>query len=242
VTFPQYEIPIVYPRPLQEIPTATHRTLFEQESSIIREKSPTLPPRYSQMGIEPPVILPKTNRVRSPPVATRTKSIVKDQSQNIYQEIDSTSTDDDQGHTPNADLQFIRGAIERVFHFHGGSTTDTTSESSTHYEEVEDDNQKQYPAVEAVQRFYHHKNLTDLDKPITNLDNSSTSKKTRSAKKIRSKSSSETSSEEVDDTLNDIEVISHHSPPTSSENSSKTKKSSQQTQTIGRVCNQIFSD
>jgi hypothetical protein len=177
------------------------------------------------LEFEPPVIPPKINRVRSPPVPTRTKSIEKDHSQNIYQEIDSTSPDEDQRPTPNADLQFIRGAIDRVFHFHGGSTTDT-SESSIHYEEVEESNQKPYPAVEAVQRFYHHKNLTDVEKSMTSKSNSSKTP-------VRKKPSEhdQTSSEEVDDTLNDIEEVDYHDEKSKRQVSSKT---SQQTQTIGR--------
>ncbi len=188
------------------------------------------------MDLEPPIILPKTNQVRSPPVPARTKSLEKDHSQNIYQEIDSTSPDEDQGHTPNADLQFIRGAIDRVFHFHGGSSTDTTSDSSMHYEELEESNQKQkpYPAVEAVQRFYNHKNLTDMGKPTTSSkSNSSTSKSTP----VRKKTSEHghTSSEEVDDTLNDIEEVYYHDEKSKRHVHTKT---SQQTQTIGRVCHQ----
>ncbi len=248
VAFPQYEIPVIRPKPVYEIPT--------------------LPPRFSPLEPEPPLVRPKTSRGgqfrTSPPPTIRTKSIENDPSQNIYQEIDSTSTDDDLLPTPNADLQFIRGAIDRVFHFNGQSTTDTTSDSSTYYEEVDDHkrnsskkNSTQYPAVEAVQRFYNHKTFSDSDKPITNLDDivlshSSTSNKSPpiiARKKDRTKSSEyeRTSSEEVDDTLNDIEDVDSHDekikrqrPHTSSEHSSgvqsKIKKTSQETQTIGRVC------
>ena len=239
MTFPQYEIPPVRPKPIPEVPTTTYRP--PPISSLNEEKSPTLPPRFAQIEQPSP-----------PPLPT----------QNIYQEIDSISTDDDQLPTPNADLQFIRGAIERVFHFHGGSTTDTTSESSTHYEEVDEQNRKQYPAIEAVQRFYHHKNLSDdVETPLENGEksHSSISKKTPSIiarKTTTSTKSSEHSSEEIDNTLNDIEEVDSHdeklkrrvlanqTPQTSTDNSPDSqsklkKKTSQETQTIGRVCQHI---
>jgi len=254
---------------------------LEQNSSVIHEENS----RSYQLEQEPSLIRPKTSRGRvpTPPFPTEKKSIEEDRSENIYQEIGFSSIDNNQLKTPNTDLEFIRGAIDRVFHFNGESTTDTTSESSTYYEEVDDNNlnpskktSKQYPAVEAVQRFYNHKTLTDFIKeipigPITNLDdavisNSSISKKSRTRSPIitaRKKHSSKsfeherTSSEEIDDTLNDIEdvdshdekfkrqLIHHHSTHTSNENSplnsldiqSKTKKtSSQEIQTIERVC------
>jgi hypothetical protein len=231
--------------------------------------------------------------VRTPPALPRTTLLEKDHSQNVYQEIDSTSTDDDQPPTPNADLQFIRGTIKRVFDFHAGST----SESSTNYDEISEDNKNdpksisstsssktvskkdtQYPSVEAVQRFYHTKSQSTSEKnnpkqQITNLDDapssnhSSTSNKlyarshpVNARKKDLSKSKSsdneQASSEEVDDTLNDIEDVDYHdeklkrqatnnsSSHTSNENSPvrsldippKTKKASQETQTFERVC------
>ena len=237
---------------------------------------------------------PKTSRERthirstSPP---RVSSTEQDQTPNFYQEIDSTSSDNDKTTTLNADLQFIRGTIKRVLHH--------PSESSTFYEDISDDNKNdnesislsntskissnksnQYPAVEAVQRFYHHKALCNSEtknsnRKITNLDdNSSISNHSSSSssklcahldsanvrKYNLSKSqsnSSETgqaSSEEIDDTLNDIEDDYHddklkrqaannslhtsneNSPLHSSENRIKIKELSQETQTLQRVC------
>jgi len=116
----------------------------------------------------PAVPRPKTSRgrphTRSPLTTT-----------NIYQEIDSVSPEAEE---MNKDLQFIRGAIDRIFHFNGEST----SESNSFYEEVDDETKKhsnQYPAVEAVQRFYHN---------ITNNHTHSSEH-----------------SEEIDDTLNDVD-------------------------------------
>jgi hypothetical protein len=199
---------------------------------------PLPPPRPIYFEQESTVIRPRTSRGRAhtPPP------------QNIYQEIDSTSTDDDQIQTPNSDLQFIRGAIDRVFHFNGESTTDTTSESSIHYEEVSEDKFKklsnQYPAVQAVQRFYNTEKKLPSEQ-ITNLDDnllstSSTSKKSV----ITARKKNPSSSEEIDDTLNDIEDVDYHDEKSkrqlasneNSPNQSKTNKTSQETQTIGRVC------
>jgi hypothetical protein len=223
-------------------------------------------------------VRPQTSRgrVRTPPALPRTTLIEKDHSQNVYQEIDSTSTDDDQPPTPNADLQFIRGAIERVFDFHGQSSTDTTSDSSTHYEELPENNlnestssktlskkNAQYPAVEAIQRFYNHQTTSHSEKQVTNNDKlhsrsplPSARRKDLSKSKSKSSDHERASSEEVDDTLNDIEDVDYHdeklkrqatnnsSSHTSNENSPvrsldippKTKKASQETQTFERVC------
>ncbi|CAF1582382.1 unnamed protein product [Adineta steineri] len=258
IVFPQYEVPTIHPRTTHEIrrsspspppPPPPRPNLFEQESSFIRRTILHKNPTSSSIEQEPSVSSSssstqvhsktKRGRVRTPSPPIRTKPSDKTYKQNIYQEIDSTSTDDDQLQTTsNADLQFIRGAIDRVFHFNGQSTTDTTSESSTYYEEVTDDNQTkskktsaQYPAVEAIQRFYNHKNSTDSDKRIsaeqvTNLDditsnNSSISKKTQSRSppitarkmdysKTKSSNQERMSSDEVDDTLNDIEDVDSH--------------------------------
>ena len=160
-------------------------------------------------------------------IQPRTKSTDKTAPiQNIYQEIDWTSTDDDQSTTtPNADLQFIRGAIERVFQFNDRSSTDTTSKSSTHYEEVKGTNGRQYPAVEAVQRFYQHKNRSDRENGTT---------------KSHSKSSEyeRVHSEQVDDTFNDIEEVNYQNGKSnrrSLDNQRTTHKTSQETQTVRRV-------
>ena len=211
-------------------------------------------------------------RGRTPPTFPRTIHHEHDQPNHIYQEIDRTLANKPRRVTPNADLQFIRGAIERVFEFHGGSTT---SDSSGHYEELPDEQQlnvkksSQYPAVEAIQRFYHHRmpieQVTDLDDVLTN--NSSISNRlyaqspaiTARTNNERSKSSDNerASSEEIDDTLNDIEEvedhdeklkrarINHPSSHTSHDNSpihhpsttttAAAKRSSQETQTFERV-------
>jgi hypothetical protein len=237
----------------EPIPVIT-QSISSRSPEVSQSPSKTIltspPPQFEQ---EPPLIRPKTSRGRQPtpnplppPLPPRTTSIEKDETQNIYQEIDRLSINDDQTPTTgNADLQFIRGTIERVFDFHGEST----SESSTYYEEVSEDNKNdnesislsnnsktvskknnQYPAVEAVQRFYNTKSPSDSEKKnihqqTTNLDDipvsnqSSTSNnlyarshptnlKKENISKSSSKSSSDNeqaSSEEVDDTLNDIE-------------------------------------
>jgi len=210
--------------------------------------SPPPPPRFEQ---ELPLVRPKTSRGRiltppplPPSLPPRTTSTENDETQNFYQEIDRLSINDDEGTTGNDDLQFIRGTIDRVFEFH----SESASEPSTYYEEISEDNKNdnesislsnssktasknndQYPAVEAVQRFYHTKSPSDSEKKniheqTTNLDeipentHSSTSHKLyarshpTNLKKVNlSKSSSKSSdneqasSEEIDDTLNDIE-------------------------------------
>lgn len=265
----------------------------------VTSKSPSPPPLPPKIDEEPlPLVRPKTSRgrVRTPPPPPQ--PVEKEKTQNIYQEIDSTSTDDDQTTTRNADLQFIRGTIERVFDFHGEST----SETSTYYEGVSEDNKNDnesislsnssktvskksdqpHPAVEAVQRFYDTKSPTSSEKKLlqgqtTNLDDvvhhpsnhSSESNKlyarshpTNIKRFNHSKSSSKStdneqaSSEEVDDTLNDIEdddyqdeklrkqITNNNSSHTSNENSPSHlsdkqinhKKTSQETQTLHRVC------
>ena len=180
------------------------------------------------------MIQPRSNRDRriSPP------RIDKHPIQNIYQEIDSTSTDDDRTSTRNSDLQFIRGAIDRVFQFNNRSTTDVTSESSSHYEEVKDSNRRPYPAVEAVQRFYHHKNQPNTEK-VSSLRENST--KTSEYERV--------SSEEIDDTFNDIDEVDYQNGKFnrrlpvnhSSDNRRTTQKTSQETQTVGRVCQHVTS-
>ncbi|CAF2829261.1 unnamed protein product [Rotaria sp. Silwood2] len=270
-----YESPILPTRPI----------IFKQRPSLIHQNatyesspSPIHSSRYEQ---EPSLVRPKTSRGRvrpSPTVVTRTKLNEKEHLQNIYQDIDSAIINTNQIRTKNADLQFIRDAIERVFEFHD----DSTSESSIHYEDVVDNNLNetkknsvQYPAVEAVQRFYDHKILSDINKripneQITNLDdiiisNSSISNQLRNhssvvnqqkkdLSKFKTSEYERTSSEEVDDTLNDIEdvdyhdeklkrqIINNHSTDTSNESSPllssdaklKTNILSQQTQTIER--------
>ncbi|CAF0981224.1 unnamed protein product [Adineta ricciae] len=309
IPFQQYEIPIMRPKATRHIsmspsppPPPPRPAIFEQESSFIRrtiiQKSPATSssPRSSLFDRElsppspspPPLpVRPKTSRgrVRTPsPPPIRSNPKDRGHSYNVYQEIDSASIADDHSRTTNPDLQFIRGAIERVFHFNGDSTTDTTSESSTYYDEAAERHRKeptkvsnQYPAVEAIQRFYNHKPSPRSEKrlpaeQITNLDdvivsNSSISKKTTSRSvpvaaqkmnysKTKSKSTNQerVSSDEIDDTLNDIEdvdshderlkrpTINHSDSHTSNENSPihsstlpfKTKATSQQTQTTGQ--------
>jgi hypothetical protein len=229
-------------------------------------------------------------------VPPRTVSTEAETTQNIYQEIDSASTDDDQVSTSrSADLQFIRGTIERVFEFHDEST----SEASSNYDQISGDNKNdnesislsnssktvskkndQYPAVEAVQRFYEtkspsgseekkiaHQQTTNLD-DIPPSNHSSTShklyarshpsnlrKKDLSESLSKSSDNEQASSEEVDDTLNDIEdedyqdekfkrqaanrsshTSNENSPLHSSDNQTNAKKTSQETQTVQRVC------
>lgn len=288
-TFHQYEIPIIRPKPTSQIPSPPPPSSSHHETLFIDERKPTLFPRSLRIERElppplpPPPPAPIRSKITREYVTTPPHSIKKQPVHNIYQEIDSTSTDDDQYPTRNADLQFIRGAIERVFHFNGESTTDTTSESDTFYEKVDNNdyvNQRktksstQYPAIDAIQRFYNHKTLSDFsnqqqqqhpNEQITNLDdvtisNSSTSKKSSvqsppiiQRKIHHSKKSTENeraSSEEIDDTLNDIEDVDYrddkskhqsneNSPSYSSDKQSKKIQTSQETQTIERVCNSI---
>lgn len=127
-----------------------------------------------------------------------------------------------QHRTPNPDLQFIRDAIERVFHFNDDDDAgDATSEANSHYEEVVDGNRNdakkssvQYPAIEAVQRFYNHKIVSDIEQ-VTNLDDINTSNSSakqsqrKDLSKIKSSGHERASSEEIDDTLNDIEDVDY---------------------------------
>jgi hypothetical protein len=220
---------------------------LQRESPVVLSKKiSTSPPPLER---EPPLVRPKTSRGRPrtpspppPPILPRTTSTETESTQNIYQEIDSASADDDQVSTSrSADLQFIRGTIERVFDFNDEST----SETSTNYDQISVDNKNdnestspsnssktvskknnQYPAVEAVQRFYDTKSPSESEKKIpheqtTNLDDipashhSSTSnqlfsrshpinlrKKDLSESLSKSSDNEQASSEEVDDTLN----------------------------------------
>ncbi|CAF3569819.1 unnamed protein product [Rotaria sordida] len=263
ITFPQYEI-----------------------SNILPETTSILPSSQD----EQPLVRPKTSRGRIPLVPPspppRTTFIEKDKTQTLNLENDSISTDNDKPTTINDDLKFIRGTIERVFEHHGESTT---SESSTYYEDISDDNNEsislsnssktlskkdnQYPSVEAVQRFYHNKTPSDSEKKlsnkqITNLDDTPISNHSSTSNKLYSRSNpmnkkkpnlsnssdnEQATSEEIDDTLNDIEEddypddklkrrTRYNSSHTSNENSplhslnnqTKTKKTSQETQTLQR--------
>ena len=290
MTFSQYEIPSV--RPKNTIPPSRsppppppppRPAVFHSEVPSVRQHSIPNASRSPMFEEEKLLIRPKTSRGPPPipPTLPRTLTVESDSSQNIYQEIDRTGSSIRRKNPPNADLQFIRGAIERVFDFHGGSATDTTSESSTHYEEVCDDQveesissttiskkSNQYPAVEAIQRFYNHKTTAPANQITstvltTNLDDTLVSNSSISNKMYaqsppvptRTKSSEHerASSEEVDDTLNDIEdvdeheskrqQINHSSSHTSHESSPshsslmqvKHRHSSQETQTIERV-------
>ncbi|UJR36375.1 hypothetical protein I4U23_029099 [Adineta vaga] len=215
------------------------KDVSKSTSSSTSPSSPSSARIFEQV---PSLIRPKTSRGRPrtppPPPPPRTTSLEKDHRQNIYQEIDTTSTEDDQISAPNADLQFIRGTIERVFDFHDESA----SELSTNNDElsVDDKNDQesvslsissktpskkdnQYPAVEAVQHFYHNKTPSDSEnKPTKNPDENMTSIRSSTSnnlyarshpvnrkKKDQSDSKSsdieQATSEEVDDTLNDIE-------------------------------------
>lgn len=264
----------------------------QQGSDNLPEPAATSPPSTPFAQV-PPLVRPKTSRGRPrspPPPPPRTASLETDSSQNIYQEIDTTSTEDDQTTiAANADLQFIRGTIERVFDFHGEST----SELSTNHDEVSGDDRndresislsihskseskksEQYPAVEAVQRFYQSRTLSDSDKneanknesnadDMPNSTQSSTSNKLYARShpvNVKKKEPSDTkssdteqlTSEEVDDTLNDIEdedsqddkvkrsATGNTSPESSPmhlpNNHVKPKKTSQETQTFQRVC------
>ncbi|CAF1928688.1 unnamed protein product [Rotaria magnacalcarata] len=259
VIFSQFEVPNMCPKPMDEIPASPLQSIpFQQTSlssliqhnytydspslpTIIKKKpslvhqnatyeSNALPFRSTLFKQESSIV--RSLRNRPVPTADQTKSIKEESSmQHIYQDIDSTLETTNRSQTINADLQFIRGAIERVLDFHHDSALDTPpSESSIYYEEVLDGNLNppkktsvQYPAVEAVQRFYNHKISTDLDKrnpteQVTNLDDivvssSSISQKQSPAVPARRKDltkvilsgSERASSDEVDDTLNDIE-------------------------------------
>lgn len=234
--------------------------------------------------IPPPPLVPPPPPPAAPAPAPRIASIEKDQTQRGSQESDVSSTIND-------DLQFIRGTIDRVFDHHGGSST---SESSTLYEEISEDNNDdnhllssssstktlsknndQYPAVEAVQRFYDTKASSDSEKknpikqnvdlrdvPISNHSSASNKlyarshpRNTKKKNFSNSTDNEQVSSEEVDDTLNDIEdddyqddklrrqatnnsshTSSEESPVNSSNSQVKTKKASQETQTLQRVC------
>lgn len=249
-------MPIVRPKPTYEMPRPTQRTIFEERPPPTSQENPL----YSRINKEkqqrepsppPSPPRPKTSRgrVRTPPPALPT---AKEPTQNIYQEIDSTSTDEEQSDTPNADLQFIRGAIDRIFHFNGQSTTESTSDSSTHYEEVEEKersslkkNSSQYPAVQAVQRFYNQKPVLPNETDAS-LSRSSSSKKSppivaRKSQQSKSSEQEAASSEEVDDTLNDIEEVEYqiekNKPPTTT----TTTKTSHETQTSRSVCSESFS-
>ncbi len=277
ITFPQYEPPKILPKTIST--------------------SPPVPPRLEQEPI--PLVRPKTSRGRPhtpPPLPPRIPSIEKDQTQNIYQEFENLSTDDDQPITTrNADLQFIRGTIERVFDFHGESTSES---STTYYEGISEDNKNenesislsnsskrtskkdnQYPAVEAVQRFYHTKSPSHSEKKIsieqtTNLDDIPLSNHSSGSNKLyprsnpaniqklnlskslsKSSDNEQASSEEIDDTLNDIEdddyqdeklkrqhtnnsshTSNENSPTHSLDNQINIKKTSQETQTLKQVC------
>ncbi|CAF0782207.1 unnamed protein product [Adineta ricciae] len=257
-------------------------TFSQEEESRDRPKSPPF-------ESVPPLVRPKTSRGRPrsppppPPPLPRTESLEKGPTQGFSQEVDTTSTEDDQTTAPHADLQFIRGTIERVFDFHGEST----SELSTNEDEISvDDKGDQdsvslslssktqskkadpYPAVETIQRFYENKSPSDSDKNVPNnatSNRSSTSNNlyarshpvNRLKKDLSDSKSSDleqATSEEVDDTLNDIEedeyqdekakrqATANNSSRSSNENSPahsatkqiKSKKTSQETQTLQR--------
>jgi hypothetical protein len=294
LTFPQYKIPTTPPKTISTSPPPLQR-----ESPIVPSKtiSTSPPPPPPPLEREPALVRPKTSRGRPhptspPPLPPRTSSTEQEQTQNIYQEIDTASTDDDQASTTrSADLQFIRGTIERVFDFNDESA----SEASANYDQISDDDKNdnesislsnssktvskktnQYPAVEAVQRFYETKSPSESEKKMpheqtTNLDDipashhSSTSNKLyarshpvnvrkKDLSQSQSSDNEQASSEEVDDTLNDIEdddyqdekfkrQTANHSSHTSNENSplhssdnqTNVKKTSQETQTLQRV-------
>ncbi|CAF2399841.1 unnamed protein product [Rotaria sp. Silwood2] len=274
VTFSQYEVPTTVPE------------------TILTSPSPPPPPQF-----EVPLVRPKTSRGRvpilPPPPPPRTTFIEKDQTQTMSLDNDSTSTDNDKTTTINDDLKFIRGTIERVFEHHGESTT---SESSTCYEEISDDNNNndnendesislsnssktlskkdnQYPSIEAIQRFYHNKTPSDSEKKtsnkqVTNLDDTPISNHSSTSDKLYSRSNpmnrrkpnlsnssdnEQATSEEIDDTLNDIEdddyqdeklrrqtknssshTSGENSPLHSFNNQTKQKKTLQETQTFQR--------
>ena len=209
---------------------------------------------------------PQTSRGphHNPPVPPRTITTERDSSQHVYQEIDRKSIQKRRSNPPNPDIQFIRAAIERVFDFRVGSTSDTTSDASTYYEEVSDNEgnssvssstllkkTNQYPAVEAIERFYKDKRIPV--EPVTNLDDFPSSKSSNVNQihsrsppivtirmKDRTKSSDieRASSEEVDDTLNDIEDVDEHDNQKGRcriSNGYKSKRTSQETQTIDQV-------
>ncbi|CAM4899131.1 unnamed protein product [Rotaria socialis] len=239
------ELPLISP----SLPSPPPPSSIHTSSVIVEEHEEPAPPILASPSPPPrfdvPLVRPKTSRGRVPPIPPipppRTTSIDKEQTQSISFEIDSASSDNEKTTTINDDLQFIRGTIERVFDHHGESTT---SESSICNEELSDDKNDesisesnssktlskksdQYPAVEAVQRFYQAKPSSEAEEKSpkqqeTNIDNvlssnhSSTTGKLYSRsnpinirKKQRAKSNSaddeQASSEEVDDTLNDIE-------------------------------------
>lgn len=201
------------PPPVKSRPTLIHQNLIYE--------SPKTQTRSNFIEQNSTVIYSQTKPIEKPSTT-----------QNIYDEIDTALLNQNPSNTLRADLQFIRGTIDRILHFHHETPTEATP---THYEEVIDENptspkklSSQYPAVEAVQRFYNHKVLPNGDRrnpmeQITNLDDiiiSSTSASKKSdrnppiingrVKNQRKVDSERTSSEEVDDTLNDIEDVEYH--------------------------------
>lgn len=267
-------------QPLFEPPVVPARTISPPSS---RPAAPI------QLEREEPLVRPKTSRGRipeNPPISPpRSESIEKNTSNNIYQEVESMSIDDDQPSTTrSADLRFIRGTIERVFEFHDESTSEMSTNNKEEQESVSissssktvSKKNNQYPAVEAVQRFYDTKSPSVSEKKkittqlTTNLDELPASHPSSnsanlfarshpadaSAKELSKSSDNEqASSEEIDDTLNDIEDddsqdekikrptangssrTSHESSPShSSDKQINAKKTSQETQTLQRVC------
>ena len=282
MTFSQYEIPITRPKPVHEfalspLPRPTTRLNSTEQEPLANQQNHTdqtsMSPSYlSQLESVSTFVRPNQGQeqIHESPSLTRTKlSEDKLTTPNIYQEIGSALTNFNQNRTINDDIEFIRGTIERVFRFRDDSFTDLPSdECNQHYEEVFDADlskakkkSAQYPAVEAVQRFYKYKTLSNSDKrtpnqQITNLDDivisksstSKTSHTTSSKINARQKNLSKyerTSSDEVDDTLNDVDehdgrfkrqIINNHTSNESSPLLSSNRRSQQkETQITGEV-------
>lgn len=150
---------------------------------------------------------PRTKLIEQPPVPPRTKAT-------------------------NADLQFIRAAIERVFEF-------SQHQPDPIYEEVKEEKSNQYPSVAAIQRFYKASH-----EPVTNLDDLPASQSSVSnqfyAARVKSSEHTRASSDEIDDTLNDIEDVDEQEEKSKRhqliEDDGKTPQTSQETQTIEQVC------
>jgi len=184
-----------------------HRQISPQELSLkptIRQSSVT----FSQFSIPTPPPRTTSLNVEQPPVPPRMKTL-------------------------NADLQFIRGAIERVFDFQHHPTDPV-------YEEISDPNANQYPAVEAIQRFY--KPSTE---PVTNLDDLPASQSSVSNQfygtQVKTSEQERASSEEIDDTLNDIEDVDEHEDK-SKRHQAISEQTSQETQTIEHQTTTMLND
>lgn len=209
---------VVSSPPPPVVPCSIHShivTTSETEQQETVSTSPSPPPRF-----DIPAVRPKTSRGRVPEVPPRVTHTDKPQIEN-----DSSSTENEKKTTLNDDLKFIRGTIKRVLDHHGESSesslcNEETSEgkndesaSLSHSSKTLSNKSNQYPAVEAVQRFYNtntkkssdsEKNQSSTTEKLFSRSNPINVKK-KEPIKSNSTDNEQASSEEVDDTLNDIE-------------------------------------